>query len=174
MSKRQRTYVWAVIPAAAVAYCVFSLAHAHSMSLLHYREYFDRSDLVVIANPTANTADSGERDVWFDLRSSDGRVVATYPGVQTPFAVAVVLKGDPRIQEFVLRHCREEASVPIQSASHFLFFTAVPPASYLMFLVRNSDGHYVPTLGQADADYGAVTKLQYSEDFPHQPPALLR
>lgn len=165
-----------VLAATAISLWTLSRAEARIMSMRSYQQLFDKSDLVAIANPTARTADSGEESTLPDISAvgQNGTSPVKCAGVQTPFAVSVVLKGDQRIRTFVLRHCRLADTVPtmngpilmMANGPGLVFFDPADQkmsGSYLLFLVRESDGLYAPTLGQTDPNYMAITRLPQSD-----------
>ena len=119
------------------------------------RELVERSDLVVIAIPTAQTADTTECSFFPNVYTKDslGRV-APLPaaGVETPFEVSAVLKGDGSVATFVLHHYRQVTEPAMDGPSVIHFDPAGPRTSgcCLMFLTKEMDGRYAPTGGQTD------------------------
>src|SRR6185369_1484140 len=87
--------------ALAATFLVLStgIVAARAVRLWSYQELLDKSDLVVIATPTA-TSDTQEH---IDLPGFTGEHVV---GVETKFSVSAVLKGDQAAKEIVLHHYR--------------------------------------------------------------------
>jgi hypothetical protein len=113
-----------------------------------YQDLLDKSDLAVIAMPTA-TGDTKERT----------RLEQFWPaiGVETTFAVSAVLKGDKAIKDFVLHHYRVERPYP--NGPILVSFSTSQEKTYLLFLVRQSDGRYAPTAGQTDPGHLGISVL---------------
>ncbi len=145
-----------------IAASVLCPLNSRSMVLLSYRELFSRSDLVVIATPSGHTADTMEvsvlpgivRQGWLGRQSQ----IATI-GVETPFKVSVILKGEQSIEQFVLHHYREAVAEESMNGPILLQFDTSQVAkrrSYLIFLIRETDGRYAPTGGQTDPGLNSV------------------
>jgi hypothetical protein len=116
-----------------------------------YQELLEKSDLVVIATPTA-TNDTKEH---INLPGFVGQPVI---GVETRFNVSAVLKGDKALTDFVLHHYRPDGVVVPNGPTFVSFAPAESPASihrtYILFLLRQVDGRYAPVVGQADPGLG--------------------
>lgn len=149
--------------------CSVVRVDARLMPVLDYRTQFADSDVVVIAIPAAATKDTNEHSVFDGLISIDSQQRA-HPvesvGVETPFRVSVVLKGDAKLQSFTLHHCREATRagrVFSANGPTLVSFTtqseSAQPHAYLMFLKRERDGRYGPTGGQVDPATFAVFPL---------------
>jgi hypothetical protein len=114
-----------------------------------YQELLDKSDLVVLASP-ASTNDTKEH---IELPGFVGQRVL---GLETRFTVSAVLKGDKKLKEFVLHHYRPGADgMIVPNGPDFVSFVPVanPTAgqqTYILFLIRETDGRYAPVVGQAD------------------------
>jgi hypothetical protein len=145
---------------------------ARGVVWLSYRELFNRSDLVVIATPRAGTADTNESSVLQGLVRQDaqGRQSAILTiGVETPFKVSIILKGDQDVEQFVLHHYREvvtEVSFNGPTLLHFDASDMSKRGSYLMFLIREADGRYAPTGGQTDPGLNSVIKIPLDNPIP--------
>jgi hypothetical protein len=148
---------------------------ARPMAIINYQRQFDQSDLVVIATPTAKTADTSERSLILNIyrQDRDGKQIPVESvGVETPCRIAAVLKGDKALKQFTLHHYREEADGALATVNGPLLVSFADPSdgknlhSYLMFLVREADGRYAPTGGQTDPAYHAIHALPY-EPPPH-------
>lgn len=172
MSARRALSVAVLVVLAALGAAVPQPLPARPIATINYQQQFDQSDLVVIATPTAKTGDTAERSLILNIyRDSAGKQVPVDSiGVETPFRVAVVLKGDKALKQFTLHHYREAGGVLATVNGPLLVF--VDPSdgknlhSYLMFLVREADGRYAPTGGQTDPAYHAIHPLPY-EPPPH-------
>jgi hypothetical protein len=138
-------------------------SQARLMAVLSYQELLDRSDLVVIARPRAITADTTERAFLLDIfrQDKDGKQseIAAI-GVETAFKIDAVLKGDKSVEQFVLHHYREANSPGVQVNGPFLVsFDPANPSSYLLFLVRETDGRFAAAGGQTDPGFRAIGAL---------------
>jgi hypothetical protein len=141
----------------AAAYLAVStgIVAARGVRLWSYQELLEKSDLVVIASPTA-TNDTKEH---IDLPGFDGQRVIR---VETRFTVSAVLKGDKALRDFVFHHYRtpDGANIPnVPNGPSFVSFAPVEnPTSvqrtYILFLLREADGRYAPVVGQADPGLG--------------------
>jgi hypothetical protein len=142
-----------------------SPAEARLLAPVGYDELFDKSDLVVIAEPAGKTRDTSERTFFEGIDAIDAKGVAhRVPaiGVATPFNVIKVLKGDPRIKHFVLHHYREGKG-PGLNGPLVVSFDPTGPLSFqafLLFLHREPDGRYAPSMGQTDPGDRAISLLQ--------------
>ena len=116
-----------------------------------YQELLEKSDLVVIATPSA-TNDTKEH---IDLPGFVGEHVI---GVETTFTVSAVLKGDEVLRDFVLHHYRtiDGSNIPhMPNGPTFVSFNPVAkptiaPRTFILFLLREADGRYAPIVGQTD------------------------
>jgi hypothetical protein len=128
---------------------------ARKVRILTYQELFDRSDLVVIATPSAKTKDISERSFLpgiFSQNATGKQSKIQSVGVETPFKVALTLKGNGALTQFVLHHYREAVQGAELDGPGLISFDpgSTDRRSCLMFLVRESDGRYAPTGGQTD------------------------
>ncbi len=108
------------------------------------QQLLDKSDLVVIAVPTA-THDTQERG---PLPGDDRQSVI---GVQTDFVVTSVLKGVQTIKTVALHHYRPDGVV-VGNAPTFISFDPTAARAFRLYLVLQADGSYTPTAGQEDPD----------------------
>ena len=131
---------------------------ARGVRLWSYQELLEKSDLVVIAFPTA-TNDTKEH---IDLPCFDGQRVI---GVETRFTVSAVLKGDKALRDFVFHYFHyyrtpDGANIPnVPNGPSFVSFAPVEnPTSvqrkYILFLLREAEGRYAPVNDQADPGIG--------------------
>ena len=141
----------------AVAFLLVStgIVAARVVSVWPYQELLDKSDLVVIATPTA-TNDTKEH---FELPGGQPLI-----GVETRFTVSAVLKGDKGLKDFVFHHYRtpDGANIPhVPNGPSFVSFAPADEKSpfihrrtYILFLLREADGRYAPIVGQVDPGLG--------------------
>jgi hypothetical protein len=158
-----------VLPLAlAVTCCGAPLAHARAVKLLSYQELVAKSDLVVIATPTARTNDTIEQYTP-DIRAQDASgelIELKWIGVETPFAVAAAIKGDANIKAFTLHHYREPRRISSGGTANGPHLVSFDPGDgakpfYLLFLVREPDGRYAPTDGQTDPGMKTISKVPF-------------
>ena len=133
---------------------------ARAVRIWPYQELLEKSDLVVLATPTA-TNDTEEH---IDLPGFVGEHVI---GVETRFTVSAVLKGDKALRDFVFHHYRttDGSNIPhVDNGPTFISFDPVvsptiTPRTFILFLIREADGRYAPVVGQTDPG-GAVRELR--------------
>ena len=133
---------------------------ARAVRIWPYQELLEKSDLVVLATPTA-TNDTKEH---IDLPGFVGEHVI---GVETRFAVSAVLKGDKALRDFVFHHYRttDGSNIPhVDNGPTFISFDPVAnptitPRTFILFLIREADGRYAPVVGQTDPG-GAARELR--------------
>jgi len=133
---------------------------ARAVRIWPYQELLEKSDLVVLATPTA-TNDTKEH---IDLPGFVGEHVI---GVETRFTVSAVLKGDKALRDFAFHHYRttDGSNIPhVDNGPTFISFDPVAkptitPQTFILFLVREADGRYAPIVGQTDPG-GAVRELR--------------
>lgn len=94
------------------------IVFARGVRIWSYQEMLDKSDLVVIATPTA-TIDTKE------LIELPGFVGQRVVGVESRLSVSAVLKGDKTLKDFVLHHYRPSAGGRIVPNGPF-FLSFVP------------------------------------------------
>jgi hypothetical protein len=143
---------------------------ARETIVLSYQEMLEKSDLVVIATPSSKTTDTREQaflpNIW--LQDKDGkRSKIESIGVQTVFAVSVVLKGDKTTKQFVLHHYREAQIRPALDEASLVSFDPSDlsqRSSYLLFLVREPDGRFAPIGGQTDPGYKTISRLPFESN----------
>jgi hypothetical protein len=136
---------------------------ARAVRIWPYQELLDKSDLVVIATPTA-TNDTEEH---IDLPGFNGEHVV---GVETRFSISAVLKADKASSAFVFHHYRTADSTKIPHVPNGPSFVSFDPPrnsivnlirekppiqrTYILFLIREAGGRYAPVVGQADPGLG--------------------
>ncbi len=127
-----------------------------------HQELLDKSDLVVIAVATA-VRDTEERadlpGITMTMPDSKTRGFGV-AGIETRFQVSAVLKGGKALKEFVLHHYRPVDSQPTINGPMLAAFEPDKKIPHLLFLVREKDGRYAPTCGQADPGYLCVHALR--------------
>ena len=131
-----------------------AIVSARLMGSWSYQQLLDKSDLVVIAIPTATTDTKEQIDL-------PGYTAIRAIGVETQLAVSAVLKGDKTLKTVVLHHYR--APKPNEfypNGPNLLSFDPTKKQSFLIFLVREADGRYAPTSGQTDPGYFAAHALE--------------
>ncbi len=141
--------------ATALAVVATNVVRARAVRIWSYQELLDKSDLVVLATPTT----SNDNKEHADLPGFSGEPVI---GVETKFSVSVVLKGDKALSDLVLHHYRtaDGTNVPhVPNGPSFVSFASAegPTAiqrTYILFLLREADGHYAPVVGQSDPGLG--------------------
>jgi hypothetical protein len=139
-------------------------AGARNIYVPTYDELFAKSDFVVIAQPTRKTRDTNERTTVTRNISP----ISTYSispgipsiGVVTEFECLHVIKGS-RKKRFTLHHYREDRSgqgsdgienIVVNGPTFMSFEADSGRKSFLMFLVRERDGGFIPAVGQIDPD----------------------
>ena len=105
-------------------------------------ELVEKSDLVVIATPTA-TSDTKER---VGLPGLDHQPVV---GVETKFEVIAVRKGEKSVKSLILHHYRVDGFT-VPNGPNLVSFDISKKQKFVLFLVREKDGRYAPTVGQVD------------------------
>ncbi len=150
---------------AALAVALIATAVSVSARLIYtpsYQELLDKSDLVVIATASASRDIDEKIDLPdISVTTADNRTVG-FPviGVETRFQVATVLKGKKTLKEFVLHHYREaNAQLMRLNAPALVSFDPSKRTSFLLFLVRETDGRYAPTAGQTDPHLSSIHAL---------------
>src|SRR5262249_41980573 len=118
---------------------------AYTLPSYSYEDMFKESDLVVIARPVSSR-DTGERHL--DRHVSPPVPVA---GVTTECSALYVLKG-PRLKKFKLHHFRDltDPKRVVIGGPTGISFDIPKNNSFLMFLVRDAGGRFVPFAGQTD------------------------
>ena len=140
-------------------------APARITAVLSYQEMLAKSDLVVIANPMTKTTDTGEKaflpGIWTQDKDGKQSKIESI-GVETAFAVSAVLKGDRTLNRFTLHHYREAQNENALNGPNLVRFDASDTSrrsSYLLFLVRESDGRFAPMGGQTDPGMKAISPV---------------
>jgi hypothetical protein len=145
-----------------------SQSQARLLETLGYQQLLDKSDLVVLAVPRSKTTDTKELShlpkIWHQNKYGlQGNIKSV--GVETPFTVSVVLKGDKTVKTFTLHHYREAHPPEVELEGPLLVsFDPSDPtrrSPYLLFLVREPDGRFAPTGGQTDPGFEAIHRLSY-------------
>ena len=152
---------------AALMVSVGSLAQAHIMTDIGYQELFDKSDLIVIAEPVTKTTDTKETTYFSGIVSQDmsgkqSKVAAI--GVETVFAAHMVIKGNKAITKLTLHHYRDAPHPSYESVGGASVVSFDPSVSggtgFLLFLVKEKDGRYAPYGGQTDPSGRSIFALE--------------
>jgi hypothetical protein len=130
-----------------------------------YKEMFDKADLVAIAY-VISTKDTEERTTLL------GSIKVV--GVTTEFKSALVLKGPESVRIFQVHHYRYQSESDrenITNAPDLVRIGSYHPV-FLLFLVKEPDGRYVPVTGQTDPAMFSMLKLDGAAlgDFDGPPP----
>lgn len=128
--------------------------HARLIRHWTYREMFNKADLVVVAT-YVSTKDTDDHTTLNDLNPPVNVV-----GVISEFKVSLVLKGAKDTMRFQLHHYRLESEddLNIADGPNLLRVRGGNPA-YLLFLVKERDGVYIPATGQTDPVGLAIGEL---------------
>ena len=134
------------------------LASGGIETIWSYRQLLDNADLVVIGKPLSTTETKERADfnrlvlgpranLPLPHRDPDHDTIPLI-GLETKFDVQAVLKGNRKLRNFVVHHYRlAQPEIPIiPDAPAFLAFDI--GTSYLLFLVKQSDGRYGPASDQ--------------------------
>jgi hypothetical protein len=138
--------------AATVLVISCGIAHARAIRNWSFQELFDKSDLVVIATPTASD-DTQEKTELPGLAAQ--RVI----GVETKFKVSGVLKGEKPKKDLVLHHYKVDGG-SIPNGPILVSFDLKKERTYLLFLVREEDDRYAPVVGQVDPGHQGINVLK--------------
>ena len=133
---------FAVVFIGLLSVAASAVVYARLLDPWPYQDLFTKSDLVVIAKPAVATRDITER------RTLQGYAFA---GVITEFDTLLVLKGSAS-KRFVLHHYRE-AEPSVNGPTMMTFDPHKDDKPYLLFLVHEPDGKFVPVAGQIDLDF---------------------
>src|SRR6266446_2495500 len=117
------------------------------------QEVFDKADLVVIGQVTS-TRDTEERNT-----------VLTHNviGVVTEFRTQLILKGEESIKSLQLHHYRLASKSDAQTIANGPALIEIPKdkhPTYLLFLIRETDGKYAPATDQTDPAAKSVLRLR--------------
>lgn len=126
-----------------------------------YHEMFDKSDLVVIANVVST------RDGTGHITVTDFGPRLILIGVITEFESSIIFKGAKDIKKFQLHHYRYQSPADEASVANSPDLVKIPRgqhASFLLFLVKESDGKYAPVTGQMDPAILSVLDLRGAAD----------
>ena len=126
---------------------------ARIMSGWTYQDMLDKSDLVVVAEPT-DTKQTAETAILPGI-SPEVHVV----GTETTFEVSATLKGDKETKTLRLHHYRfaDPSDSTARGRPELATFDPKAKQHFLLFLVRESDGRYAPATGQTDpADFSVL------------------
>lgn len=116
------------------------------------QEIFEKADLVVIANVISSRV-TDERSTLPDIEPPV-KVI----GVETEFETCVVLKGPKEVSKLRLHHYKTD-----EEFTNGPILIEIPLGrrhTYLLFLVKESDGRYAPATGQTDPATSSVLQLR--------------
>lgn len=145
----------AILAIAFILFCTH-LASARHVRGWTYQELFDKSDLVVIATAT-DTKDTKEQ-----LTNFQGFVGQPVIGVETKFEVDAVLKGNKGLKELIMHHYRAD-KLTVVNGPNFATFDPAKKQTFMLFLVRESDGRYASAVGQIDPKDGIKVLMRHTE-----------
>ncbi len=120
-----------------------SVLFARPVNVIPFSEQMEKADLVVIAHPESPTIHK------FDPRRKPDDAIE----VTTKFTVETVIKGDPMVRQFTLRHHEYNdltSHVKIRNRAGYIRFAKNDGRPYLMFLKRSERDGYIPYCGQFD------------------------
>jgi len=128
--------------AAALVVGLAGVAEGRLVRTWPEEELLAKSDLVVVATPTA-THDTGEHvSPFMGLREAFG--------VETTFMISAVLKGHLEKKTLALHHYRDNPEEPRVDGPEFVAFDPAGKRSFHLYLIRERDGRYAPVTGQQD------------------------
>jgi hypothetical protein len=137
---------------------VTCLCQARPTRFWTYEDLVKESDLVVIATPveSQDLKEPAEFPNTSRVDANGKRVALAAVGVETKFAVQVVLKGEKKeLKELVFFHLREpDQRTLTPNGPMTASFDLKNRPRYLMFLKREADGRYISTTGQMDSAVG--------------------
>ena len=136
------TFLRTILLSISLVLASFGILDARIVRTWTDQELLDKSDLVVIAVPTA-THDTQERG---PLPGDERQPVI---GVQTDFSVTSVLKGVQSTKTVTLHHYRPD-KMEVPNAPSFVSFDPRAARAFRLYLARQSDGSYAPVAGQED------------------------
>jgi hypothetical protein len=119
------------------------------------QQVFGKADLVVIAT-ALSTTDTDERTALSDVRPPINAI-----GVTSDFAVCVILKGVQGLKRFQLHHYRTDEE--FTNGPELVEIPKDKHPTYLLFLIKESDGRYAPVTGQTDPSGSSVFLLRGSD-----------
>lgn len=125
-----------------------------------FQRMFDKADLVVIARVIASK-DNGEVMPFPDFPS------LTVIEVLTEFETRIMIKGPKNLTKFRLRHYRYRSEEEAFAVANNPQLTKINPGehpAFLLFLIKERDGRYVPFGGQTDPAALSVLDLRGGGD----------
>ena len=138
-----------------------SASIARVKPIVTYQQLLDKSDLVLIAEPSASADTNEKTDLpGINVVHEDNHVTGLpVIGVETKLRVLVILKGDKSLKEIVLHHYRLAGDPASTDGVMLTTFDPKTPHPFLLFLVREQDGRYAP-LDQTDPAMQTVQRLE--------------
>jgi hypothetical protein len=139
---------------AAILGGAIRLVPAFNIPTYSYEEMFAQSDLVVIAKPVVSH-DTGERKAADQVKPD-----VPVAGVITDCHALYVLKGR-KLKEFKLHHFKDVSRPDpnVVTVGGPVGISLELNQRYLMFLVREGNGRYVPFAGQTMVDGISVQEI---------------
>ncbi|HEY5792546.1 MAG TPA: hypothetical protein VIS74_04565 [Chthoniobacterales bacterium] len=136
--------------------CLIIDTQARIVPAWPFSEMEKRADLVIIGIPKP-TEETGEKIQIEKTPFNSIHPPFNAIGLNTPFQVEAVLKGDKKIKEIILHHYRTDASLP--DGPSLVRFDKTNRSPYLLFLSREPDGRYQAVTGQIDPAF-SIRKLE--------------
>jgi hypothetical protein len=135
--------IHSLILAAALISVPAAFLQARVFHMPSDEELLAKSDLVVVATPTATHETKDRVADFFNFH-------AEAVGVETTFAVSAVVKGDPATKELILYHYWGRASA-VPNGAMLVSFDPAKKEVFRLYLIRLANGRYAPAAGQMDA-----------------------
>src|SRR6266481_7572707 len=137
----------------ALSLSLAELGHARIAQSWTYEEMFNKADLVVLAR-FVSSEDTNERSVLKENLPQPVDVL----GVISRFDTCLILKGPKDVTKFELHHYKLNGP-PVGNGPALIRVTAGRQPAFLMFLVKETNGRYVPVTGQSDPAVFSVLEL---------------
>lgn len=113
-------------------------------------------ELAVAADVVVNASPVSTRDTNESTTLGGQPVI----GVETEFAVIVMVKGDPAMKKVIFHYYRPTGNMIVANAPTFVTFDLKKKQVFQLFLKRETDGRYAPAAGQEDA-YLSIHEKKY-------------
>lgn len=139
--------------------------HARIVSSWTDRQIFEKADFVVIARPTSS------RNTSEHTRLNNIEPPVDVIGVDTDFETCLILKGEKDITKFRLHHYTTNEQ--FTNGPSLIKVVLEKRPAYLMFLIREKDGRYVPATDQTDPAEWSVLRLRGATGSRMEQPDLV-